>query len=745
MLFDIVQHMSKWRMDPGSSELQNIEAALKEAGNWGVPGVLEPADIKTMASVNERGLLMFFALFIPALERITDPQKRELENPTGVPAAPNIDTDAVEKLEKAIAKMRSDENTFRRDSAVTQQQVETLSTRMEEYKAEVHTLETNLKGREEITKRMTADYESQKMELREANEKVVQLEREGEALKERIRLQDFDGLEERYKKLIIELSATQVNLASAQQETDRTMRQMRALELKMPMFMRQGKNTVHPPQGEVTLVFTDVEGSTVQWEWDADSMAVAIRVHNDLLRSLLHEHGGYEVKTEGDAFMCAFADPFVAVRWCLDAQEKLLGAKWPEKIFEHDKSKVVVSNATSQVLYKGLRVRMGVHTGRPSNEEDPVTGRMDYFGPMVNRAARVESVAYGGQIVMSSDVYDRVVVQLQSISHIPEIIDLGTFELKGLQDPTRIFQILPVSLTERKFGAVVTKDAELAAEKKKLEDQLQELQEKSQVLAQRLLSLKNEVKSQMSEAEQLLKDLQEARLLGAPPAEMVALLKNQLMRLLEGQSATSRELDIAQVNNEEQLKAAGSAAERREKLAVASVLSEKCNLESQLHIVRATLDQSKKHAQEMEDKHSESNVRVREVEKKAREDRLEVMNLRVLVSELQETLQAGGGGTQITLPEQSSGGNGGSRLLSDSRGPTLRGESVAAKGLERAVKYDQCGSCDLAIREGDLKIEAAGNMYHEGCFACGYCGKLFDGERFFLHNGRPAHDECRSD
>lgn len=346
---------------------------------------------------------------------------------------------------------------------------------------------------------------------------------------------------------------------------------------------------------------------------------------------------------------------------------------------------------------------------------------------------------------MSSEVYDRVIVQLQSTKQIPEIIDLGTFELKGLQDPTHILQILPASLTERKFEAVVTKEKELAAEKKKLEDQLQDLHEKNQALAQRLTGLNDDVKSQMSEAAQLLKDLQEARLLGAPPAEMVALLREQLLKLLEGQTSTSRELQIAQLNNEEQFKAASLAAERREKLAVASMLGEKADLESQLNNVRATLDQAKRHAQKMEDERTEAASRLREVEKKAREDRLEVMNLRVLVSELQALLQAGAGAD--LMPQTTTTASGAIRVVADARpgGPVRASDNGKVKELERAVKFDSCYSCDLAIREGQIKIEAVGKLYHEGCFACGYCGKLFNGERFYVHNGRPAHDECRDD
>ncbi len=458
MVFDIVQSLSAWRADPRASDVQNLGAALEEVRKWGVPVIVEPADIKSMASVNERGFLMFFALFIPSLEGITGPRKQDskpkpvaVEKPKPPPPQPAsppqqrqpapapapavvVDTSAIERLKKEVAKLEIDKADLRGESAAAQQQVETLSMRMEDYEDQIRVLKTLVKEHEETIRRLTGQgretSDEHEAELRRASEKVARLEDEAEALRERMRLQDFDGLEERYKKLIVELSATQANLTAAQQETDKVMRQMHALELKMPLFLRQGKNTVDPPTGDVTLVFTDVEGSTVQWEWDADSMAVAIRVHNDLLRRLLHEHGGYEVKTEGDAFMCAFADPFVAVKWCLDAQEQLLEAKWPEKIYEHAKSAIAVSKKTGRTLYKGLRVRMGVHTGRPSNEEDPVTGRMDYFGPMVNRAARVESVAHGGQIVMSSDVYDRVIVQLQSTRHIPEIIDLGTFELK---------------------------------------------------------------------------------------------------------------------------------------------------------------------------------------------------------------------------------------------------------------------------------------------------------------------------
>lgn len=74
------------------------------------------------------------------------------------------------------------------------------------------------------------------------------------------------------------------------------------------------------------------------------------------------------------------------MNWCLETQLELLKQEWPKEILEGPDSAVEVVDGVE--IYRGLRVRMGIHTGNPSAEPDPVTGRMDYFGPMVNRSAR---------------------------------------------------------------------------------------------------------------------------------------------------------------------------------------------------------------------------------------------------------------------------------------------------------------------------------------------------------------------
>ena len=145
------------------------------------------------------------------------------------------------------------------------------------------------------------------------------------------------------------------------------------------------------PTGTVTLVFTDIQGSTRLWEHDADMMQATLALHDSTMRGLLEPHHGYEVKTEGDAFMIAFASPREAVNWCLAAQEALHDVDWPAKLMECD-------DAVEGGGFRRVRVRMGVHTGEPTCTPDPNTGRMDYFGRMVNRAARVSGAGHGGQL-----------------------------------------------------------------------------------------------------------------------------------------------------------------------------------------------------------------------------------------------------------------------------------------------------------------------------------------------------------
>ena len=222
---------------------------------------------------------------------------------------------------------------------------------------------------------------------------------------------------------------------------------------------------VPPPIGHVTLVFTDIRNSTHLWESNP-GMPSAMRLHNHLLRRQLRLCGGYEVKTEGDAFMCSFPTTLSAVWFCLTVQLQLLHEPWPLEILQCEDGKPITDDG--QLIARGLSVRMGIHSGTPLCETDVITRRMDYFGPMVNRSARINGCAKGGQIMVSNDIIREIKASvldteeatkysvLQNTAAVEAIRDLGVViryfgevKLKGIELPEILYAIYPSGLEGR--------------------------------------------------------------------------------------------------------------------------------------------------------------------------------------------------------------------------------------------------------------------------------------------------------
>lgn len=201
------------------------------------------------------------------------------------------------------------------------------------------------------------------------------------------------------------------------------------------------------PAGRVVIAFTDVQGSTDLWEACPEAMREALATHEEALRRALALHGGYEVKTEGDAFMVAFAEAEGAARWALALQRALLEAPWPEALLAEPGA--AEERVAGQLLERGLKVRVGIHLGDPVCRPDPLTGRMDYFGPVVNRASRVCHAGHGGQILLSEAARRALPAALEA-----RLRDLGTHPLKGLREPEHLWQLDPEGLEGRVFPAL---------------------------------------------------------------------------------------------------------------------------------------------------------------------------------------------------------------------------------------------------------------------------------------------------
>lgn len=166
---------------------------------------------------------------------------------------------------------------------------------------------------------------------------------------------------------------------------------------------------------EVSLVVTDVKGSSSLWEWQAVAMDVATEIHDKLMRRLIPKFCGYEVTTEGDSFTIAFHDPLDAIQYCLAAQLELLQQDWPED-FESNEETATVVGKSGQLLFKGLRVRMAIATGPVDRVKiHSVTKRAEYYGGAAHEVTELSHYPDGGQVLMSRATYAHIIPRISGL------------------------------------------------------------------------------------------------------------------------------------------------------------------------------------------------------------------------------------------------------------------------------------------------------------------------------------------
>ena len=170
--------------------------------------------------------------------------------------------------------------------------------------------------------------------------------------------------------------------------------------------------------GTFTFLFTDIEGSTARWERDSEAMGAALARHDALLRQAIVAHGGDVFKTLGDAFCAAFRTGPDALAAALAAQQALRAEPWGE--------------------IGPLRVRMALQTGAAERRDD------DYFGPPLNRVARLLAAGHGGQVLLALPTAELVRDGLPAGA---DLRDLGEHRLKDLVRPERVFQLLHSDLS----------------------------------------------------------------------------------------------------------------------------------------------------------------------------------------------------------------------------------------------------------------------------------------------------------
>jgi class 3 adenylate cyclase/tRNA A-37 threonylcarbamoyl transferase component Bud32 len=172
-----------------------------------------------------------------------------------------------------------------------------------------------------------------------------------------------------------------------------------------------------PPTGTVTFLFTDIQGSTRLWERDAQRMKSTLARHDEILEGVIVAHDGYVFKMVGDACCAAFSSAPKALEAALWAQRTISKEPWDEEC--------------------RIRVRMALNTGEAEERDG------DYFGPPLNRVARLLSSGHGGQTLLSRTTREGVGGQRPDGVNLE---DMGEHRLKDLKEPEHIFQLLAPDL-----------------------------------------------------------------------------------------------------------------------------------------------------------------------------------------------------------------------------------------------------------------------------------------------------------
>ena len=180
------------------------------------------------------------------------------------------------------------------------------------------------------------------------------------------------------------------------------------------------------PGGTVTLLFTDIQGSTALLQVLGDRYGILLADHHRILRGAFAAHGGTEVDSAGDGLFTTFPSARAGLLGAIEAQRGIAAATWP-------------GDAT-------VRVRMGLHTGEPRS------GEGGYVGIDVHRAARICAAGHGGQILVSQTSRELLTNDLPADV---SLLDLGEHRLKGIDEAQRLFQVAAPGLADS-FGPLRT-------------------------------------------------------------------------------------------------------------------------------------------------------------------------------------------------------------------------------------------------------------------------------------------------
>ncbi|AGF85754.1 tyrosine kinase family protein [Moumouvirus goulette] len=209
-------------------------------------------------------------------------------------------------------------------------------------------------------------------------------------------------------------------------------------------------NLVTHPTGDVTVVFTDITSASQLWENYAIVMKDAVITHNEIIRDLIQKHKGYESITSlernsGEGSFCViFSTSNDAIEFAIDVQLQMLQANWSDKLLKITHTREELDH-NDTIIYRGLRVRIGINSGPVKIIRDNTIGKYYYSGPTVNTVKEITLTTHGGQILISEPVY-------QNINDMYKVKVLSGTDIMDVNGPVNLYDLKIPGLESRFFG-----------------------------------------------------------------------------------------------------------------------------------------------------------------------------------------------------------------------------------------------------------------------------------------------------
>eukprot|EP00873_Tetraselmis_striata_P036141 jgi/Tetstr1/456405/TSEL_043139.t1 len=214
-----------------------------------------------------------------------------------------------------------------------------------------------------------------------------------------------------------------------------------------------------PPSEGVTIMFMFLEGAAELKRLAKDAAAEALWRLQSVVRNQLVLHNGYEVEVEKGNFVCAFRDACDSIKFATAVNILLMDMSWGSEVLAQPWG-CEQRNAANEVIFRGLRLSIGMCTGDAMRVQPCMrTGKMEYYGPIMNHAARVAVAAHAGQVLLHESAWGA----LRSGACIGEdqvlFRNMGRHKLKGIGRKVLIIQAIPTALSARAFPPIKTKSS----------------------------------------------------------------------------------------------------------------------------------------------------------------------------------------------------------------------------------------------------------------------------------------------